>query len=408
MGRRRGRKPRSGCRGWVGDSGGPKAKLFHPALEGPQRTQRPFDQHCEQRYSEPVRAADELKLIHGPAIKNRIFLAPLTNCQSHEDGTISDDEYRFLVMRAEGGFGMTMTCASHVQAVGQGFPGQLGVFSDKHLPGLTHLAKGIKAFGSNASVQLHHAGRISPKELVGTPVAPSDDAESGARGMSEAEVEQLIEDFIAAAVRCEKAGFDGIEIHGAHGYILCQFLSPEYNRRTDRFGGSLENRYRPIDMICEGIRQRCSPDFQVGLRISVERYGVELMEAVEVARWVLADPRFDYLDLSLWDVDKEPKEEQYKGLLRSYFTSLPRSGVRLGAAGKIGSGAAIQSVLDDGFDFVSIGRGAILHHDFAKRVLADPTFEQRDLPVTEAYLASEGLGPPFIKYMRGRPGFVEG
>jgi len=353
--------------------------------------------------------ADDLMLNHGSPIKNRLFLAPMTNCQSYDDGTLSDDEYRWLTMRAEGGFGLTMTCAAHVQAVGQGFPGQLGVFSDDHLPGLTRLAERIKALGSNASAQLHHAGSRSPKDLVGTPVAPSEDPETGARALSESEVDQLIEDFIAAAVRCERAGFDGVEIHGAHGYILCQFFSPATNRRTDQFGGSLENRVRPISMILDGIRQRCAAEFQVGIRISPERFGVKLLEAVELARQILADSRYDYLDLSLWDVAKEPEDEELKGrTLLSYFTDLPRNGVKLGVAGKIGSGAIIQRMLDEGADFVSIGRAAILHHDFANRVLADPDFAQRSLPASTEYLAGEGLGPKLIEYVSRWDGFVEG
>lgn len=202
-------------------------------------------------------------------MKNRFMLAPLTNLQSHPDGTLSEDEFRWLTKRAEGGFGVTMTCAAHVQRIGQGFPGQLGVFSDAHLPGLTRLAAAIKAAGSISMVQLHHAGMRSPKELIGeAPVCPSDNEETGARALSEAEVEQLIEDFVAAAVRSERAGFDGVEIHGAHGYILCQFLSSEINRRTDRFGGSAENRERVIREIIKGVRARCRPNFILGLRLS--------------------------------------------------------------------------------------------------------------------------------------------
>ena len=83
---------------------------------------------------------DPLPLTHGPAMKNRFMLAPLTNTQSHPDGVLSDEEFHWLTMRAKGGFGLTMTCAAHVQAVGQGFPGQLGVFGDQHLEGLSRLA----------------------------------------------------------------------------------------------------------------------------------------------------------------------------------------------------------------------------------------------------------------------------
>mgnify|MGYP000019237360 CR=1 FL=1 len=133
----------------------------------------------------------ELPLANGPAWKNRFMLAPLTNTQSHPDGVLSDAEFNWLTLRAKGGFGLTMTCAAHVQAVGQGFPGQLGAFDDKHLPGLTCLASALRANGSVSSLQIHHAGNRSPKELVGTPVCPSDDPKTGARGLTLAEVHDL-------------------------------------------------------------------------------------------------------------------------------------------------------------------------------------------------------------------------
>lgn len=341
-------------------------------------------------------------------MKNRFMLAPLTNTQSHPDGTLSDDEFAWLTYRAEGGFGLTMTCAAHVQAIGQGFPGQLGVFGDQHLPGLTRLAAAIKAKGSIAALQLHHAGNRSPQELIGqAPVCPSDDPETGARALTLAEVEQLREDFIAAAVRAEKAGFDGVEIHGAHGYVLCQFLSPTLNRREDRYGGSPENRARLVFEIIDGIRARCGANFQLGLRLSPERFGLELAEVIEVARQVLADGKIDYLDMSLWDVAKEPVEEAFQGRsLMSYFTELDRGQVRLGVAGKIMSGATARQCLADGADYVLIGRAAILHHDFPQKVAADPDFVSIALPVTREHLRNERLGPAFIDYMNGWKGFV--
>ena len=349
-----------------------------------------------------------LSLQHGPAMKNRFMLAPLTNTQSHPDGTLSDDEFAWLTYRAEGGFGLTMTCAAHVQAIGQGFPGQLGVFGDQHLPGLTRLAAAIKAKGSIAALQLHHAGNRSPQELIGqAPVCPSDDPETGARALTLAEVEQLREDFIAAAVRAEKAGFDGVEIHGAHGYVLCQFLSPTLNRREDRYGGSPENRARLVFEIIDGIRARCGANFQLGLRLSPERFGLELAEIIEVARQVLAQGKIDYLDMSLWDVAKEPVEEAFQGRsLMSYFTELDRGQVRLGVAGKIMTGATARQCLADGADYVLIGRAAILHHDYPQKVQADPGFVPVALPVTREHLRSERLGPAFVEYMNTWKGFV--
>lgn len=231
---------------------------------------------------------------NGSVMKNRFMLAPLTNTQSHADGRLSDDEYHCLTMRAKGGFGLTMTCASHVQAIGKGFPGQLGCFSDDHLEGLTRLATGIKKEGSLAVIQIHHAGMRSPEKEIGEkPVCPSDNQETGARALSLAEVEQLKEDFILAAERAQKAGFDGVELHGAHGYILCQFLSPTINQRTDLYGGSLENRARIIFDIVEGIRSRCGSDFLLGVRLSPERFDLRLGEIIEVAQGLMGDGLID-------------------------------------------------------------------------------------------------------------------
>ena len=343
---------------------------------------------------------DPLPLTHAKPLKNRFMLAPLTTQQSHADGRLSEEEFRWLTLRAEGGFGLTMTCAAHVQAQGQGFPGQLGVFGDQHLEGLTRLASAINATGSRSAVQLHHAGNRSPKELVGQPVSASDDPETGARGLTLPEVEQLVEDFVEAAVRSEKAGFDGVELHGAHGYILAQFLSPEINHRDDRYGGSVENRARILFEIIDGVRRRTGPDFQLGLRLSPERFGLRLSEIVEVAQEVLRDGRIDYLDMSLWDVFKEPTEEAHKGRsLMSYFTELDRGDVKLGVAGKITTPAIAAEMLDRGADYVLIGRAAILHHDFPEKA-RDPAFTPVPTPVSAEHLANEGVSPGFIEYLR--------
>jgi len=349
-----------------------------------------------------------LTFASGARMKNRFALAPLTNLQSHEDGRLSDDEYRWLTMRAAGGFGLTMTCAAHVQAIGQGFPGQLGCYADGHLEGLSRLAAGIRSRDSLAVVQLHHAGMRSPAELIGTqPIAPSADEETSARALTTAEVEQLVEDFVAAAERAGKAGFDGVELHGAHGYILCQFLSPTLNRRTDRYGGSPENRSRIVLDIIRGIRDRCRPDFLLGIRLSPERFDLRLAEMRDLAALLMREARVDFVDLSLWDVSREPEEEAFRGrTLLSVFTDLERGKVRLGAAGKLRTPADVRACLDAGTDFVLLGRAAILQHDFPQRMRADAGFEPAHTPVSADYLRSEGLGDAFIEYMSRWKGFV--
>ena len=349
-----------------------------------------------------------LQFKSGSSLKNRFMLAPLTNTQSHADGRLSDDEYHWLTMRAKGGFGLTMTCAAHVQAVGQGFPGQLGIFGDEHLEGLTRLAQGIKNENSLAVVQLHHAGMRSPAELIGqAPVCPSDHPETGATGLSTAAVEQLIEDFICAAERAEKAGFDGVEIHGAHGYILAQFLSGTINQRQDQFGGNIKNRMRPITEIIEGVRSRCRPDFLLGLRLSPERFDVHLPDIIEVAKVILAAGKIDFLDMSLWDSFKEPEDEAFKGRsLLSYFTELERGDVALGIAGKLRNPDEVNRAMAAGIDFIMLGRAAILHHDFPLQMQADQDFTPVRNPVSADYLRAEGLGEAFITYMSGWKGFV--
>jgi len=346
---------------------------------------------------------------HGPVAKNRFVLSPLTNTQSHQDGCLSDDELRWLSGRARGGFGLTMTCASHVAPRGQGFPGQLGIFSDQHLDGLSRLAAAIRAEGSLAMVQLHHAGMRAPAALIGTePVCPSDNAKTGARVLSLAEVEQITEDFVAAAVRAERAGFDGVEVHGAHSYLICQFLSAEVNLRTDRFGGSLENRARLLFDIVAGIRAHCRPDLLVAVRLSPERFGMKLAEVRTVAQQLLSDGMIDLLDMSLWDVAKEPEAEEFRGRsLLSYFAELDRGRARLGAAGKIMGGRDAERCIAAGADLAIVGRGAILHHDFPNRVQADPDFESVALPVTRDYLRGEGLGEAFVDYMGNWKGFLQ-
>jgi len=344
----------------------------------------------------------------GAVAKNRFMLAPLTNQQSHADGRLSDDEYHWLTMRAKGGFGITMTCASHVQAAGQGFAGQLGCFSDDHLEGLTRLAAGIKAENSLAMLQLHHAGMRSPKDVIGRqPVCPSDHAETGSRALTIEEIGQLKEDFLLAAERAERAGFDGVELHGAHGYILCQFLSPTINQRTDDYGGSLENRSRIIFELVDGIRARCRPGFLLGVRLSPERFDIRLGEILEVAQRLMSEVKIDFLDMSLWDSFKEPIEEEFQGRsLLSYFTDLDRGEVRLATAGKITTPEDARRCLEAGADFVVLGRAAILHHDFPLRMAENPDFEPVHIPVTRDYLRKEGLGEPFIKYMGNWKGFV--
>ena len=344
----------------------------------------------------------------GLVMKNKFMLAPLTNTQSFDDGRLSDQEYKWLTMRAKGQFGLVMTCASHVQACGKGFPGQLGIFSDIHIEGHKKLSEKIKSYGSLAVVHLHHAGMRSPAEVIQqTPVGPSVNEEHGARELSLNEIKQLKDDFIIAALRAQKSGYDGVEVHGAHGYILTQFLSPTINKRTDRYGGSLENRARLLFEIINEIRKVCRGKFLLGVRLSPERFGLKLMEMKQICEQLIHENKIDFLDVSLWDIYKLPEEKGHQNQsLLSCFTEIDSKNVRLTVAGKIRNGEDVENALNSGVDFVAIGRSAILHHDFPEKVINDPNFRATETPVSREYLQEEWLGKSFIDYLSKWPNFV--
>jgi 2,4-dienoyl-CoA reductase-like NADH-dependent reductase (Old Yellow Enzyme family) len=160
--------------------------------------------------------------------------------------------------------------------------------------------------------------------------------------------------------------------------------------------------------IIDGISKACGPSFSLGVRLSPERFGVQIDESLDLAARLLQDPRLDYLDMSLWDVFKEPQDPAYHGKsLLMHFAELPRAGVALGAAGKIVNAQDCRAVLDAGLDFVVLGRTAILHSNVPQSIAADPQFAPVKIPVTRDYLAEQGLGEAFINYMSTWKGFVE-
>ncbi|NKX55899.1 NADH:flavin oxidoreductase [Arthrobacter mobilis] len=348
-----------------------------------------------------------LSFSRGPAMKNRFMLAPMTNKQSNLDGTVSDQEISWLLRRARGGFAHIVTCASTVQPCGRGFPGEIGVYDDMHLPGLRKLASALAGAGSVASVQLNHAGiRADSTGRVG----PSADAETGARALTVEEIEAVIDSFADAAARAEAAGFHGVQIHGAHGYLIAQFLSRTINRRTDQYGGSLENRSRLLFRVVNAIRRRCGKDFQLGIRISPERYGQDFFDVRETVQRLLDEALIDYLDMSLWNIFKEPDDERAHGKsIMAHFLELDRGPVRVGVAGRIVDPETARACLDAGADYVALGKVAILHGDYPNRVSGDPAFKPRWLPVTPEYLRGQAVGESFIKYLASyMRNFVEG
>jgi 2,4-dienoyl-CoA reductase-like NADH-dependent reductase (Old Yellow Enzyme family) len=350
---------------------------------------------------------EPLTLLHGPAMRNRFMLAPLTNQQSEDDGFASEFDQDWIRQVARSGYGLITTCATTVEAGGIAFARQLGIHRDEHLEGLTQMASSIRAGGGLSAVQLHHAGHRARPELGGIPSPASSHTLPGVRALTTEEVERIRDSFITAAKRAETAGFDGIAIHGAFGWILSEFMSPYLNDRTDKYGGSVENRARLTLEVMQGIRRACGPDFQIGWRLSVERYGLRLEELREITAFILDREMIDYLDLALWDSAQIVQDGSFRGsTMLSVFTSIPRRGVRVGVAGKIMSAQRCAQLLDQGCDFVLIARAGILQRDFPLQVKANPFYDSVPTPVPAQHLRSGGLSERFITHMRGWPSFV--
>lgn len=355
------------------------------------------------------KAFEKFSFNNGTVMQNRFMLSPLTNTQSHTDGTLSDEELHWLVKRAEGGFGAVMTCATNVQVNGQGFEGQLGLFNHHHHNGHKRLTDSLRALECLSFVQLFHGGMRADSKLTGeAPVSSSEVAKKGARALTLEEVYELRDNFIKSAVRAQQCGYDGIELHAAHGYIIAQFISAKINQRTDIYGGSLENRSRLLFEIIDGIRKECGNDFLIGVRLSPERFGMQLSEMKIICDRLYQEDKIDMIDLSLWDCFKLPEEEEFKDQsLLAHFASMDRKNVKMTVAGNIRTAEDVQKVIEAGVDFATIGRSAILHHDFPKLVQNDSDFEPMSLPVTRDHLKNEGLSESFINYLGNWPGFIQ-
>jgi 2,4-dienoyl-CoA reductase-like NADH-dependent reductase (Old Yellow Enzyme family) len=347
---------------------------------------------------------------------NRIALAPMTNKQSGEDGQVSEEERAWLSRRAEGGFGMVITCASHVLPSAKGFGGQMGIFSDELLPGLEKVARSLHESRSLGVVQLYHGGVRSPSSLTGVqPISasdlpPGDMWGEGARAATEAEIEEVIEAFASAAQRAWKAGFAGIEVHGAHGYLITQFIDFHCNQRQDRWGGVLENRARLLLDIVKRIKQRVPRTFILGVRISPEAYqagqGLRLEESLQLADW-LDELGIDYLHVSLGDVLRKPIEAvgPFETTLEHFAQRRRRYALMV--AGGVMDPEQAEQALARGADWVALGRAGIACADWPLAAQR-PGFVMPRPPYTEEHLAAQGLGPLFIEYMKRWKGFVAG
>jgi 2,4-dienoyl-CoA reductase-like NADH-dependent reductase (Old Yellow Enzyme family) len=238
-----------------------------------------------------------------------VGLAPLTNLQSRPDGTLGEDELRWLERRARGGFQWLSTCAAYVSEQGRAWRGQLGAASEAHQQGLSRLGVALRQWSVLPILQLYHGGAratLAPERV-------STGGPEGARAATEVELAQVVVDYAAPARRAERARFAGVEIHGANGYLFTQFLAPRDNPRTDRYGGDQAGRARLLREAVRATRAAVSPGFAVGVRLSPvdtwDRRGLALADSLQVARWLVEDGA-DFIHLSLREAARTPPFEE--------------------------------------------------------------------------------------------------
>lgn len=228
-------------------------------------------------------------------LNNRLVMPPMATSKSQGDGTVSEDILNYYKEKSEGGYiSLIIIEHSFINVQGKASNGQLSVSKDSDIYDLKKLAKIIKDNGSKAVMQINHAGGAATREVTGTdPVGPS--AEPNPRfkekeiphELSKLEIKEIIKDFGDAARRTKEAGFDGVEIHSAHGYLLNQFFSPLSNKRTDEYGGDVNNRIRIHLEVIKSVKEAVGDDFPVLLRLGAADYiegGTTIEDSVIAAK----------------------------------------------------------------------------------------------------------------------------
>lgn len=350
-----------------------------------------------------VRLIDRpLTLTDSVIAPNRLQLAPMTNRLSGTDGASTAEGIDWYRGRGAAGFGTVVTGGISVSPEGQLHPDQPRGDDDRFVPALRRLAEGRHP-GTLMIAQLLHGGlRVNP--FPGSQVPPlGPSSGDGVRGLTAAEIEQTLEDFVRTAARAVEAGFDGVEIHAAHGYLPAQFLSREENRRTDRYGGDFSGRSRFVLELVERMRAALGDGPVLQLRISAEDMrqsrGIDLDESAEIA--VLAAERgADVISLSIWDIHK-PAQKHPHTTPAAHVKARLGDRAPLVIAGKIWDAADVELAFDQGADMLAIGRAAIFNREIPD-VLRNPESRPVRPPETPAFLAGEDVPAPFIAHLQHR------
>ena len=325
-----------------------------------------------------------LLFANGISLKNRIVMSPMTTWASNEDFTISDEEVEYYKKRVNG-VGLVITGCTHVTANGIGFTHEFAGYDDTFLSSLKKLANAAKSGGAPAILQIFHAGNkaipglIPNGEVVSASAVSSGpivlfEKENLPKELSENEILEIIKAFADTTRRAIEAGFDGVEIHGAHGFLLQNFISPFFNNRSDQWGGSLENRLRLSLEILRAVKSIISKyadrPFLIGYRISPEEFPQQTYGLPDTFILMdrLIEEKIDYLHFSLLDavnqkaIDSEFSSEPISVVLNNYVNNRVPGLV----AGGITTPAMADQVVNYGVSMAAIGRTLIVNPDWVE------------------------------------------
>ncbi|TDQ57976.1 2,4-dienoyl-CoA reductase-like NADH-dependent reductase (Old Yellow Enzyme family) [Mesocricetibacter intestinalis] len=308
-------------------------------------------------------------LNNGVRVKNRLTVAPMTHFASNEDGSLSEQERRFLQHRATD-FGLFITAATLVAKGGKAFAGQPEAVAEKDLPSLREVARIIQGQGAKAILQIHHGGALSLPELNDRVTAPS--AINGAEALTEQEVQDLVNAFAHATELAIRAGFDGVEIHGANAYLIQQFYSAQTNLRTDPWGEPLAFPLAVVDAVIAVREKHQRPDFILGYRFSPEEAGEKGLTMKETLSLVdgLMEKSLQYLHVSLWDFYKKVRRGADTNLARMAAIHQRTVGkIALIGVGNLFSADQVLAAYQTGWaEFIDVGKTVMLNPQFAKLI----------------------------------------
>lgn len=323
---------------------------------------------------------------NGITMRNRIVMAPMTTWAGNADGTVTEDELAYYRKRV-GGVGLVITGCTQVQANGIGFTDAYASFDDRFLPSLSSLAEAAKSGGAPAVLQIFHAGNKAVPDLTpdGEIISASNVAVSAAspavaaipRELTHPEILEVIAAFGEATRRAIEAGFDGIELHGAHGFLIQNFFSPRFNKRQDQWGGSLENRMRFALAVVVEVRRvaelHAKGPFLLGYRISPEEPeadGLRIDDALVLIDRLI-EAKVDYVHVSLASIlTSKPVGSTAAETITQIVERHIGDRVPLFAAGGILTPAQASEALSFGLSGIAVGRGLVINPDWVERAQA--------------------------------------